>query len=130
MNAAVTAFRNCDIEEVLIGVPKGHRHLRVALKTTQGTLVFQEATLAGLLRAYVTVKTHPLLAALRLKGRELSARKAGFASHQLMEENQPAGRRRRARETPDSTESPESLEPIHADSGLIASELAALLGGA
>ncbi len=78
-------FRNRDIEEVLIGAPEGHRHLRVAVKTTQGTFVLQEATLANLVRAYVTLKTHPVQRAMRLKRCELKDRKSGFAPDQLME---------------------------------------------
>jgi len=43
-----------------MGVPKAHRHLRVLIETKKGALyVFQGATVANMVRAYVTLKTHP-----------------------------------------------------------------------
>ena len=82
----VTRIGNAEIEEVLLGVPSGHRHLRAAIKTAVGTFLFQEAALAGLLRAFVTVKTHPLTRALRLVRRRPSGVKRGFDPDQLLEE--------------------------------------------
>ena len=56
----IRIIRNEDIETVLIGVPKGHKHLRVCMKLQDNSaMIFQEATIANILRAYVTIKTHP-----------------------------------------------------------------------
>jgi len=56
----IRIIRNEDIETVLIGVPKGHKHLRVCMKLKDNSaMIFQEATIANILRAYVTIKTHP-----------------------------------------------------------------------
>jgi hypothetical protein len=46
---------------------------------------FQEATIANLVRAYITVKTHPELTRVRLSGRKLVMKKAGYAEWQLLE---------------------------------------------
>lgn len=80
-------IRNEDVEEILIGVPKNHKHLRVCMKIRDKTLIFQEATIANLVRAYITVKTHPTLKALKMKRKRLTEeeRKSGYAEHQLLE---------------------------------------------
>ena len=80
-------IRNEDIESVLIGVPKNHKHLRICLKLKDKTLIFQEATIANIVRAYVTIKTHPTIKALKLKMKMLPETevKGGYARHQLLE---------------------------------------------
>ncbi len=84
----IRIIRNGDVERVLVGVPKGHKHLRTCIKLKNGTtLVFQEATIANLLRAYVTLKTHPSILAqeLEMKIIKMAQRKEGYATHQLIE---------------------------------------------
>jgi hypothetical protein len=85
---AVKIIRNVDIEKVLIGVPKGHKHLRVYIKLRDDLgLIFQEATVANILRAYVTITTHPAKRAQELKMQTLgkNLQKRGFARHQLLQ---------------------------------------------
>lgn len=82
---------NADIAEIILAQPEGHRHLRAVIRLQSGEeLVLQEATVANLVRAYVSIKTHPQRQAVRLVGRELSEaeRKAGFALWQLLEVNE------------------------------------------
>jgi len=84
----IRIIRNEDIEKVLIGVPKGHKHLRVYVKLKNNSaMIFQEATIANILRAYVTVKTHPKMKAQELKMYVLgeTSQKRGYALHQLLE---------------------------------------------
>ena len=79
---------NEDVSRVLIGVPEGHKHLRICLELKATcTLVFQEATVANILRVYTTVKTHPSVQARELEMKSLTAeqRKEGYATHQLLE---------------------------------------------
>jgi len=81
-------IRNDDVDRVLIGVPEGRKHLRFCMKLKDGSvLVFQEATVANILRAYTTIKTHPTVRALELKMRPLATKtlKEGFAEYQLLE---------------------------------------------
>lgn len=81
-------IRNEDVNKVSVGVPEGHKHLRVSIKLKNGlVLVFQEATIANILRAYITVKTRPDVRAQELKMETLAAdlRKEGYAVHQLLE---------------------------------------------
>lgn len=81
-------IRNEDVNKLLVGVPEGHKHLRVSIKLkNELVLVFQEATIANILRAYITVKTRPDVRAQKLKIKTLAAdlRKEGYAVHQLLE---------------------------------------------
>lgn len=81
-------IRNEDVDKVLVGVPKDHKHLRVCVKLKNDlVLVFQEATIANILRAYTTVKTHPSVRTQELQMKTLAAelRKEGYAVHQLLE---------------------------------------------
>jgi len=79
---------NAEIREIELVVPEGHRHLRTTLRLQDGSeIILQEATVANLVRAYVTIKTHPSRTGCRLVGRQLSEeeRKDGFAGWQLLE---------------------------------------------
>lgn len=80
-------IKNEDIKEVLVEVPSGHKHIRTKITLQDDTeLVLQEATVANILRAYITVKTHPQKESVRLKGRQSADRKDGYAGWQLLEE--------------------------------------------
>lgn len=80
-------IHNEDIKELIAEIPEGHKHLRTKIVLQDGTeLVFQEATIANLVRAYIIVKTHPLKKNVTLKGMNLSKRKDGYAEWQLVEE--------------------------------------------
>ncbi|GAB4164300.1 MAG: hypothetical protein Tsb0017_02670 [Geothermobacteraceae bacterium] len=85
-----TVFGTEDILALEVAVPDGHRHLRARLTLADGrTLVFQEATLAALARAWVTVKSDPLRSSCRLVGRHLEPpeMKQGYARWQLLPED-------------------------------------------
>ena len=57
------------------------------MSLTDGTeLVFQEATIANIVRAYVSVKTHPATTRIELQGGAVAERKEWFAEWQLLEE--------------------------------------------
>lgn len=80
-------IHNEDIKELIAEIPEGHKHLRTTIVLQDGTeLVFQEATIANLVRAYITVKTHPTLIKVVLKGERVAERKDGYAEWQLVEE--------------------------------------------
>jgi len=84
----ICIIRNEDVNKVLVGVPKGHKHLRISVELENGlVLIFQEASIANILRAYATVKTHPNIRAQELEMKILTAdqRKDGYAMHQLLE---------------------------------------------
>jgi hypothetical protein len=79
-------IRNEDIEELISEIPEEHKHLRTTLVLKDGRrITFQEATIANLVRAYITVKTHPLTNKIALKGKRLEPRKADYAEYQLIE---------------------------------------------
>lgn len=80
-------IRNDEITEVLVGAPEGHRHIRTIIRLNDGSeMVLQEASVAAIVRAFVTIKTHPVKENIRLVGRNVDDRKTGFAEWQLMEE--------------------------------------------
>lgn len=80
-------LRNEEVVEILLEVPEGHAHLRAFVRLIGGEeLVLQEATVANLARAFVTLKTHPSRTAVRLVGRCVADRRPGYAEWQLLEE--------------------------------------------
>ena len=80
-------IRNEDIKEILVEIPKGHRHIRTKITLQDDTeLVLHEAAIANITRAYITVKTHPQKESVKLKGRQLTDKKDGYADWQLLEE--------------------------------------------
>ncbi|HXX58524.1 MAG TPA: hypothetical protein VEI96_11025 [Thermodesulfovibrionales bacterium] len=79
-------IRNEDVRELVAEIPEGHNHMRVTIVLQDGTeFILQEATTANLVRAYVTVKTHPLKNRVRLRNSRLPERKEGYAEWQLLE---------------------------------------------
>jgi len=79
-------IRNEHVSRVIVEIPPGHRHLRTTVSLEDGTeLVFHEATIANIVRAYVSIKTHPTTARIVLHGGAVAGRKEGFAEWQLLE---------------------------------------------
>jgi hypothetical protein len=77
---------NEEVNELTIEIPEGHKHLRTRMVLQDGReFTFQEATIANLVRAYITVKTHPELTRVRLLGRKLVMKKEGYAEWQLLD---------------------------------------------
>lgn len=82
-------IRNEDIKELFVEIPEGHRHIRATIVFQDGTeLTLHEATIANLVRAYITVKTHPAASRVILRGKKFQNRKDGYAEWQLVEEEQ------------------------------------------
>ncbi len=78
---------NEDVKELIAGIPEGHKHLRATITLHNGaSFTFQEATMANLVRAYITIKTHPQKQTVRMSGRKLADCKEGYAEWQLLEE--------------------------------------------
>jgi hypothetical protein len=78
---------NEDVSEAVIEIPDGHKHIRTRILLRDGSeLTFQEATIANIVRAYITLKTDPSKTSVRLKGRRISERKEGYAEWQLVED--------------------------------------------
>ena len=79
---------NKDVEEIITEIPEGHKHLRttVVLKDSM-KITFHEATIANLVRAYITVKTHPTKNRISLKSKRLEQKKPGYAEWQLLEDD-------------------------------------------
>jgi hypothetical protein len=77
---------NEEVKELTAEIPEGHKHVRMTMLLQDGKeFTFQEATVANLVRAYITVKTHPQWTKIRLTGKRLQAKKEGYAEWQLVE---------------------------------------------
>jgi hypothetical protein len=78
--------KNEDVKELIAEIPEGHKHLRATIVFQDGReMTFHEATIANLVRAYISVKTHPKTVKVVLKGTMLEKRKGGYAEWQLLE---------------------------------------------
>ena len=83
-------IRNEDVAELRMEVTDGHTHLRTTLTLTNGTeITLQEATVAGMVRAYVSIKTHPKTTGIVMKGAKVQGAKKGYADWQLLEAPDP-----------------------------------------
>lgn len=80
-------YTNNDIKELITEIPEGHKHIRTTIIMQDGTsMTFQEATVANLVRAFISIKTHPQLKKIVLRGKNLDDRKEGYAEWQLIED--------------------------------------------
>lgn len=83
---------NRDVEAVCAEIPAGHHHICTTIRLADGTgLVLQEATVAAITRAYLSVKTHPVRTRCELRGRLVENRKDGYAEWQLLEAREVSG---------------------------------------
>lgn len=79
-------FPNAEIVRVMVGIPAGHKHLRTVIETSNGEqFLFQEATVANMVRAYTLIKTHPRKKAVELRLERLEDQKPRYAKFQLVE---------------------------------------------
>jgi len=82
----VRIIRNIDVKNIYIGPPKGHRHLRLLIDLGGEAIVFQEATIAAIVRGYINIKTHPIKKAVKMKMHILEDRKREYSRYQQLEE--------------------------------------------
>jgi hypothetical protein len=80
-------IRNKDVKRILMGFPKNHRHLRTMIEVGNERYILQEATIANIVRTYITLLTHPALEGIELLTRKCKDRKKGYALYQLLESN-------------------------------------------
>jgi isopropylmalate/homocitrate/citramalate synthase len=82
-------IHNEDVKELVSEIPEGHTHIRTTIKLQDGTnMTFQEATIANIVRAYISIKTHPLHRKTVLNSTRLNERKNGYAEWQLLEDGE------------------------------------------
>jgi hypothetical protein len=78
--------KNEDVKRVIAEIPEGHKHIRTTIMLENGVaFTLQEATIASIVRAYTTIKTHPTKNRIELKGKRLRKKKDGYAEWQLLE---------------------------------------------
>ncbi len=82
----VKIYSNQDVLEIIAAIPEGHHHTRFILKLKDQIIVLQEATVAGLLRAFALTALHPTRKGIILKNKLVKQeKKHGFAKYQLIE---------------------------------------------
>lgn len=81
----VRVYRNEDVKRVIAFIPKGHTHARFILELDDQTVILQEATVAAIVRAYISVVAHPTRRAVEFVQAKLTERKPTYAEHQLIE---------------------------------------------
>ncbi|WP_088334724.1 hypothetical protein [Methanopyrus sp. KOL6] len=85
-------FSNYDVVRAKVGVPERHRHIRTEIEIRDGRkIVFQEATMSNLLRAFVTVKTRPDVVYVELKRKKFDVPE--YSEWQLVETSTRTRRR-------------------------------------
>ena len=82
-------YPNDRVKEIVAAIPRGHRHLRLAIVFDDQVIVLHEATVAAIVRAYTSVALHPSRKGIWLSGRYMgsSERKHGFAKYQIIEDH-------------------------------------------
>jgi hypothetical protein len=82
----VTHLSTDAVDRLLFAIPATHKHYRLALITRENEcLILSEAVVAAVVRAYVGIKTHPLLTGIEMTSVTLPSPKEDFANHQLLE---------------------------------------------
>jgi len=92
-SSGVRVYPNSCVERVVAFIPPGHRHVRFLVEFCDGLrLLLQEATVAGIVRAYAATAIHPTRRCIELVGRDVGGEaKPGFARHQLLESGRECG---------------------------------------
>jgi len=78
-------YRNNEVKRVVAFIPSGHTHVRLILELKDQIIILNEATLAAITRAYLSVLLHPLRRAVEMKLVSVPERKAFYAEYQLLE---------------------------------------------
>ena len=83
----VRSYPNDSVRRVIAFIPPGHQHLRLVIELSDQIIILHEAAVAGIVRAYIDVVTHPSRKAVELAARRLTKaeRKPGYADWQLVE---------------------------------------------
>ncbi len=82
----VRVYGNEDVKRIIAFIPPGHLHVRMIIEFKDQTIILQEATIAGVIRAYANVAMHPRRRAIELIRVKMSGhRKPMFAENQLVE---------------------------------------------
>ena len=83
----VKIYSNDKVKEIIAAIPKDH-HLRLALVLADQVIVLHEATVAAIVRAYVSIALHPSRRGVWFSGKYMgsSERKHGFARYQIIED--------------------------------------------
>lgn len=82
-------YRNSDIIKIAAFIPPCHKHLRLVVVTKDQIVVFHEATVAAIVRAYINIISHPIKRAVEYVQVKLDKdrKKPSYAEHQLIEGN-------------------------------------------
>lgn len=85
MEKPVRIYRNEDVKKIVACIPQGHLHTRFIIELSDQVIVLQEATVAGIVRAFALTSLHPTRRYIVLTSQSPENAKKGFAKHQLIE---------------------------------------------
>ncbi|MET1160822.1 MAG: hypothetical protein ABWW65_07670 [Thermoprotei archaeon] len=86
MDIKIRVYKNEDIEEIVMAIPRNHYHVRALIKFNDQAIVLQEAALAAITRAYLSILLHPTRKGIILTRKYIRTHKPGYAPVQLIEE--------------------------------------------
>lgn len=81
----VKIVKNSDVKRIIAYIPPKHKHIRIYIEFNDEHIIFQEATINAILRAYVNVAFHPFKKAIELRLKRIANRKPGYAEYQNIE---------------------------------------------
>lgn len=82
----VTVYRNDEVECIIAGIPRGHKHLRLIIVFKDQVIIVHEATVAAIVRAFTNIVLHPIRRAILFLKRNVSSlKKPGYADIQQVE---------------------------------------------
>ncbi len=85
MEKPIKIYRNEDVKKIVACIPPGHFHTRFIIELNDQIIVLQEATVAGLVRAFALTSLHPTRRSIVLVSQAPEDLKQGFAKYQLIE---------------------------------------------
>jgi len=83
----VKIYGNRDVEEIVVAIPRGHKHVRMLIRFNDQEIVLNEATIAAIARSYLSIILHPQRRGLVLRKHKFNRGevKEGYDEYQLIE---------------------------------------------
>ncbi len=89
MDRPIKLYPNESVSRIIAFIPPQHHHLRLVIELPDQVIVLHEATVAAIVRAYISIATHPTRRAVEMVQQNVpkDRRKLGYAKWQLVEVN-------------------------------------------
>lgn len=86
-NSTVKIYRNSDVEEIVIAIPRNHVHVRLLIRLKDQSILLNEAVVAAIVRGYLSIALDPMRRGIILRQIVFnkSSLKKGYDTIQLIE---------------------------------------------